>query len=312
MSDTIYDSIVIGAGPAGFTAALYLIRAGFNIAIIEKGALGGQVLLTAEIENYPGFARPIKGWELADILDAQLMPYMPRRIQTDVKSIDFSDSYGGTHTIHTGRGEIKTKSVVIASGASHKHLGHPSETAYQGKGVSYCAVCDGNFYKGKDVAVIGGGNSALEEALYLSRIVNHIYLIHRRNEFRGTKIYQDKVRKTENITIVTPSLLEEIKGSQGVEEVVVKNLETDALQSIKVDGVFVFVGTKANSEFIPDTLKMTDTHFVITDAEMFTNIPGVFAAGDIRQKNCRQVATAVGDGATAATAAISYLEQMNA
>ncbi len=308
----IYDSVIIGTGPAGVTAALYLARAGMNIAMIEKAALGGQVLLTAEIENYPGFPRPIKGWELADLLEAQIQPYMPRRIQTNVESIDFSKEEGGTHTINTARGPILAKTVIIASGAVHRHLGHPSEEAYQGKGVSYCAVCDGNFYKGLDVAVIGGGNSALEEALYLSRIVNHLYIIHRRKEFRGAKIYQDKLRKAENITILTPSVLEEIKGNPQVEEVVIKNLETNELQSINVAGVFVFVGTKPASEFLNSDLEMNESGFVLTDAEMHTNLPGIFAAGDIREKHCRQVTTAVGDGATAATAAISYLEQLNA
>ncbi len=312
MSDTIYDSLVIGAGPAGFTSALYLIRAGLNIALIEKAAIGGQVLSTDEIENYPGFPRPIKGWEFADLLDAQLMKYMPRRIQSDVKDIEMSEEVGGVHTVNTSRGPLKAKTIIIASGASYKNLGIPSEAAYAGKGVSYCAVCDGNFYKGKDVAVVGGGNSALEEALYLSRIVKHVFIIHRRNEFRAAKVYQDKVKAAENITIITPSVLEEITGNNGVEEVIIKNLESNQNQSIRVDGVFLFVGTKANAGFLPEKLNTSEAKFIITDTEMNTNIPGVFAAGDIRQKNCRQVASAVGDGATAATAAISYLEQLNA
>ncbi len=312
MNATIYDSIVIGSGPAGITAALYLVRAGMNIALVEKGASGGQVLLTAEIENYPGFPRGVKGWEMADLFDAHMQQYMFRRIQSNVDSIELSEEHGGIHTVHTARGPLLAKTVIVATGASYKHLGIPSEIEFQGKGVSYCAVCDGNFYKGLDVAVIGGGNSALEEALYLSRIVKHVYIVHRRNEFRGAKVYQDKLRRAENITIVTPSVLEEIKGTNLVEEIVVKNLETQELSTIPVAGVFVFVGTKPSSEFIPSQVTMDEAGFIITDTEMTTNIPGFYAAGDIRHKHCRQVTTAVGDGATAATAAISYLEQLNA
>ncbi len=309
MSEQVYDSIVIGSGPAGITAALYLLRAGMNVCLIEKGASGGQVLLTAEIENYPGFPRGIKGWEMADLFDAQIQPFMPKRMQTSVDSIEVASS-DNIHIVNTGRGALKTKTIIIATGASYKHLGIEAELKYQGKGVSYCAVCDGNFYKNKDVVIIGGGNSALEEALYLSRIVKHLYIVHRRNEFRASKIYQDKVKKAENITIITPSIVEDIMGENGVESVLIKNLETNETQNLSVDGVFVFVGTKPSSEFFPEELMKADSGFVITDQEMRTNITGIFAAGDIREKHCKQVTTAVGDGATAAIQAISYLEQL--
>lgn len=311
MSEQIYDAVVIGSGPAGITAALYLIRAGLKIAIVEKGAVGGQVLLTSELENYPGFPRGIKGWEMADLLDAHIQPYMPRRLQTKVEKLVLAQEKGQVHTVETARGPLSTRTIIVCSGASHKNLGIPAEKTYYGKGISYCAVCDGNFYKGQEVAVIGGGNSALEEALYLSRIVKHIYLIHRRNEFRAAKIYQDKVKKTENITIITPTILEDIKGENGVEEIILKNLETQNQQIIPVAGVFIFAGTKPSADFIPKELSSSEAGFIFTDAEMNTNIPGVFAAGDIREKHCKQVSTAVGDGATAATAAISYLELLN-
>lgn len=311
MSEKIYDSIVIGAGPAGITAALYLARAGLNIALIEKGAVGGQVLLTAEIENYPGFPRGIKGWELADLLEAQIQPYMLRRLQTEVTAIEVANAEKKYHTLKTGRGDILTKSVIIASGASYKHLGIDAEQKYQGKGVSYCAVCDGNFHKGKEVVVIGGGNSALEEALYLSRIVKHVHLVHRRNEFRASHIYEQKVRKTENISLITPAQVQDIQGETGVEKVIVKNLESNEIKEISVSGVFVFVGTKASAQFFPKELKCAGSGFVHTDAEMKTNISGIFAAGDIREKHCKQVTTAVGDGATAAMAAVAYVEQLD-
>ncbi len=312
MSDKIYDSIVIGGGPAGLTAALYLARAGLDIALIEKGAVGGQVLSTAEIENYPGFPRGVKGWEMADLFDAQLQPYMFRRLQTNVNNIEVAESPSEAHTVHTERGALLAKTIIIASGSSYKHLGHPAEQTFKGKGISYCAVCDGNFYKGLEVAVIGGGNSALEEALYLTRIVKHVHIIHRRNEFRATKIYQDKLKKAENVTFHTPTLVEDITGNAAVEEVVIKNVETNEIKKIPVAGVFVFVGSKASADFLPKELAATENGFIHTDIEMRTSIAGIYAAGDIRQKHCKQVATAVGDGATAATAAIAYLEQLNA
>ncbi len=312
MSEQAFDTIVIGSGPAGITAALYLVRAGLNIALIEEGASGGQVLQTAEIENYPGFPRGIKGYEMADIFDAHLQKYMIRRIQTSVEKLDLSKEKNALHTVMTTRGAFQAKSIIIATGATHKSLGHADEAKYQGKGISYCAVCDGNFYKGLDVAVIGGGNSAIEEALYLARIVKHLYIVHRRTEFRATKIYLDKLKKLENVTFVTPSTLESIQGENLVQSITVKNVETNALQELKVDGVFVFVGTQASSGFIPDDINMSEAKFVITDTEMATNVAGVFAAGDIRQKHCRQVIAACGDGATAALNAISYVEQFNA
>ncbi len=311
MSETIYDSVIIGGGPAGITATLYLVRAGLNVTFIEKGAVGGQVLSTAEIENYPGFPRAIKGYEMADVFEAQLQKYMFRRLQTNVESL-LVQNEDNIHIVQTARGPLKTKTIIIASGASHKELGNPSEIAFKNKGVSYCAVCDGNFYKGQDVAVIGGGNSALEESLYLARIVKHLYIIHRRNEFRATKIYVDKLKQLENVTFLTPTVLEEIKGTNAVEQVVVKNVETNALQTIDVAGVFVFVGIQPSGDFVGNDIKTSEGGFIYTDTEMLTNIPGVYAAGDIREKRSRQVITAAGDGATAALSAIAYLEQLNA
>ncbi len=311
MSEQAFDTIVLGSGPAGITAALYLARAGLNIALIEEGASGGQVLLTHEIENYPGFPRGVKGYEMADIFDAHLQRYMIRRIQTSVEKLELSKEKNTLHTVVTGRGAYQTKSIIIATGASHKSLGHPDEAKYQGKGISYCAVCDGNFYKGMDVAIIGGGNSAIEEALYLARIVKHLYIVHRRNEFRATKVYLDKLKKLENVSFVTPSVLESIQGDNLIQSITVKNLESEQSQEIKVDGVFIFVGTQASSSYIPEEVKMSEGKFVITDTEMATNISGVFAAGDIRDKHCRQVIAAAGDGATAALNAISYVEQFN-
>ena len=209
--------------------------------------------------------------------------------------------------------ELKAKTVVACTGAHHRKLGAPGEETFSGKGVSYCAVCDGNFYRGRDVAVVGGGNSALEEALYLSRIVNKVYLIHRRDAFRGAMVYQSKIREAANIELVTSSVVDEIRGgAAGVDSVAVRNVTNGESRVIPVEGVFIYVGMEPVSGYLPDGINRDAAGFVLPDAEMCTSIPGIFAAGDIRAKRCRQVSSAVGDGATAATAASSYLEQWNA
>lgn len=308
----LYDAVVIGAGPAGITAALYLVRSGVSVALVENAAPGGQILSTAEIENYPGFPKSIKGWELADLFDAHLASYPVERVRGQVLSMEQTE--GRTFLLHLAEGKtLEAKSVVACTGAHHRKLGAPGEDAFSGKGVSYCAVCDGNFYRGRDVAVVGGGNSALEEALYLSRIVNKVYLIHRRDAFRGAMVYQNKVREAENIELVTGSVVDEIRGgTAGVDSVAVRRLDSGETRVIPVEGVFIYVGMEPVSGYLPEGVNRDAAGFVLTDAEMCTNIPGIFAAGDIRAKRCRQVSSAVGDGATAATAASSYLEQWNA
>ena len=308
----LYDAAVIGAGPAGITAALYLVRSGVSVALIESGAPGGQVLSTAEIENYPGFPKGVKGWELADLFDAHLAEYPVARVRGDVSSVTSVE--GNTFRISLSEGEaLDAKSIVVCSGAKHRDLGAPGEEEFRGRGVSYCAVCDGNFYRGRDVVVVGGGNSALEEALYLSRIVNKVYLVHRRDAFRGAKVYEDKIRKTDNIELVTKSVIDEIRGDNvGMNAVAVRNVESGETRIIEAEGLFVYVGMAPVTSFMPEGLTLDAAGFIVTDAEMCASIPGIFAAGDVRSKRCRQVSSAVGDGATAATAAISYLEHWNA
>ena len=308
----LYDAVVIGAGPAGITAALYLVRSGVSVALVENAAPGGQILSTAEIENYPGFPKSIKGWELADLFDAHLAGYPVARIRGQVRAVVPAE--GHTFRIDLAEGDsLGAKAVVACTGAHHRKLGAPGEDTFSGKGVSYCAVCDGNFYRGRDVAVVGGGNSALEEALYLSRIVNKVYLIHRRDAFRGAMVYQNKVRETENIELVTGSVVDEIRGgSAGVDSVIVRRVDSGDIRTIPVDGIFLYVGMEPVSGYLPEQVSRDAAGFVLTDAEMCTSVPGIFAAGDLRAKRCRQVSSAVGDGATAATAASSYLEQWNA
>ncbi|MBQ4076673.1 MAG: FAD-dependent oxidoreductase [Mailhella sp.] len=308
----LYDAAVIGAGPAGITAALYLVRSGVSVALVESSAPGGQVLSTAEIENYPGFPKGVKGWELADLFDAHLAEYPVARVRGDVTSVEAAE--GGLYRIALSEGEaLEAKAVVVCTGAKHRDLGAPGEDSFRGRGVSYCAVCDGNFYRGRDVVVVGGGNSALEEALYLSRIVNKVYLVHRRDAFRGAKVYENKIRETENIELVTKSVIDEIRGGNaGMDSVAVRNVENGDIRIIEAEGLFVYVGMAPVSSFLPAAVERDAAGFIITDAEMCTSASGIFAAGDVRAKRCRQVSSAVGDGATAATAALTYLEHWNA
>ena len=300
-----YDAVVIGGGPAGMTAALYLLRAGVKTAMIEKLSPGGQVLMTSEIENYPGFPGGLQGWELADKFAAHLEDDALDRISDEVRDIDFGTSI---HTLTVGDEKVQAKSIILATGSRYRRLGIPGEERLLGKGVSYCALCDGNFFRGQDVAVIGGGNSALEEALYLARLVNKVYLIHRRDEFRGLICYQDKCFNHDKIEVVRNTVVNEIEGANDVESLSLTDVTTNEESHLKIDGAFIFVGFEPIMDFVPDAVER-DKNGIITDVEMRTNIPGVFAAGDIRSKLCRQVASAVGDGATAANAAFTYLEQ---
>ena len=301
-----YDAVVIGGGPAGMTAALYLLRAGVKTALIEKLSPGGQVLMTSEIENYPGFPKGLQGWELADKFAAHLEDYPLERVNDEVRSIEFGST---EHIIKVGDEDVQAKAIVLATGSRYRKLGVPGEERLLGRGVSYCALCDGNFFRERDVAVIGGGNSALEEALYLARLCSKVYLIHRREDFRGQMVYQKKCFNHEKIEILRSTVVDEIVGAEDVESLSLRNKATGETSSLKVDGTFIFVGFEPIMDFVPDGIDK-DRNGVITDVEMRTNIPGVFAAGDIRSKMCRQVASAVGDGATAANAAFTYLEQL--
>ncbi|WP_207262284.1 thioredoxin-disulfide reductase [Desulfovibrio sp. Huiquan2017] len=302
-----YDAVVIGGGPAGMTAALYLLRAGVKTAMVEKLSPGGQVLMTSEIENYPGFPKGLQGWELADKFADHLEDYDLHRINDEVRSIKVGAPW---HTVTVGDQEIRGKAVVLATGSRYRKLGVPGEDRLIGRGVSYCALCDGNFFRGRNVAVVGGGNSALEEALYLSRLVNKVYLIHRRQDFRGQVCYQDKCFTNQKIEIIRNTVVEEILGESDVESLALRNVESGEQSRLELDGVFIFIGFEPIIDFVPGDIEM-ERNGVITDVEMRTNVPGIFAAGDIRAKMCRQVASAVGDGATAATAAFSYLEQLD-
>ncbi|MFZ5810502.1 MAG: thioredoxin-disulfide reductase [Thermodesulfobacteriota bacterium] len=304
-----FDAVVIGGGPAGMTAALYLLRSQATVAVVEKMSPGGQMLMTHLIENYPGFPDGVEGWRLADAMAAHVDKYPHDKIADELTAIEPVE---GGHRLKVGGEWIEAKAVVLCTGARYKRVGIPGEKELLGKGVSYCALCDGNFFRDQVVAVIGGGNSALEESLYLSRIVKKLYLIHRRDEFRAQKCFQDRCEINPVISILRSSVVTEIQGTDKVTGIVVENKKTGEMKTLAVDGVFVFVGFEPQGAFYPPGLARDQGGFVITDDRMRTNIPGIFAAGDIRSKECRQVTTAVGDGAAAAHAVQAYLETLAA
>jgi len=302
-----FDAVVIGGGPAGMTAALYLLRSQISVAVVEKLSPGGQMLMTHMIENYPGFPDGIEGWKLADAMAAHVDRYPHEKIADEVTAME---AVPGRHRIRVGGEWIEAAVVILCTGARYKRVGIPGEKELLGKGVSYCALCDGNFFRNQVVAVIGGGNSALEESLYLSRLVKKLYLIHRRDEFRGQRCFQDKCEVSPVIEILRSSVVAEIQGTDKVTGILVENKKTGQAKTLPVDGVFVFVGFEPQGDFYPAGLERDPGGFVVTDASMQTNLPGLYAAGDIRSKECRQVATAVGEGAAAAHAALAYLESL--
>ena len=304
-----YDAVVIGGGPAGFTAMLYLLRSGAKTLLIEKFAPGGQLLLTEHLENYPGFAEPIKGYELAENIAKQIEPYAHDKLYAEVKEIVPAP---GANRLLVGDEWIESRVIVIASGTVHRNLGVPGEEKFVGKGISFCALCDGNFYRDATIGVVGGGNSALEEALYLSKIARKIHIIHRRDKFRADDIYVNKVLEEPKIVLEFNSIVTKLHGNDLLEAVTVEDAISGEERILPLTGLFVFTGYDPVSEFFPVGLKVDEHGFIVTDCEMNTNLPGIFAAGDIRSKLCRQVITAAGDGATAAHSARLYLESLNA
>lgn len=289
------DVAIIGGGPAGLTAAIYGMRAGLKVVVFEKNFSGGQMAFTNEIENFPGFIN-ISGPDLALKMDEQAKKMGAKFVNAEIKTIKKEDEI---FNLKTSKEIYKAKNVIIALGALPKKLGLESEERLRGCGISYCATCDGSFYKGADVAVIGGGNTALEDAEYLSRLCNKVYIIHRRKEFRGDKVLQGKVFKIPNIEIVTESVTEEIYGKFEVESIKVKNINTQDVKEIKVNGVFVAIGTKPNNELVKDMVETDEWGYIKTDSGMKTNVAGLYAIGDIRNTNLRQILTACADGAVA-------------
>lgn len=307
----MYDAVIVGAGPAGITAALYLARSGCSVLLFEHMTPGGQVLLTEKLENYPGYPQGIKGYELADQFAAHLTGLESIvRPQGEVSSIT---GHAGDFTIRAeaDEDEYHARVVLVCSGARHRKLGLDKEDAFIGRGVSYCALCDGNFYRNQVVAVAGGGNSAMEESLYLANIASRVHLIHRRDAFRGLKVYEDRLMANDKVELHLNTVIEALEGEKELTGLALKNVQTGAQESLPVHGLFVYVGFVPQTGFLPEALERDTQGFLVTDTEMRTNVPGIFAAGDIRSKLCRQVITAAGDGATAAQAAFVFLEQLD-
>ncbi|MCX7679181.1 MAG: thioredoxin-disulfide reductase [Spirochaetes bacterium] len=302
------DLIILGAGPAGLSAAIYGIRAGLNLIILEKFSPGGQVMNTYEVENYPGFANPIPGWELVSAMENQARRLGAEIISGEIATLSF-DSRTKIFTATLADGStVQAKSIIAATGASLKKLGIPGEEHFFGRGVSYCATCDGAFYKDRVTAVIGGGNTALEEAHFLTRFARRVYLIHRRNQYRADKILKERIASDEKIVPVLETIPLSINGDTKVKSLTVKNIRTEQITELAVDGVFVFIGYIPNTSYLPKDV-LNEKGEVIVDIHMRTKIPGLFAAGDLRSESRRQIVMACADGATAAMSAYEYLSQ---
>ena len=289
----MYEVLVIGAGPAGMTAAIYAARAGYKTAILEHGVPGGQAATTDMIENYPGFPEGISGPELMMKFFEQTQTFGVEMIYEQVQSMDVT---GDIKKVITDKQTIEAKAVVIASGAKPRTLGVANEGRLRGRGVSYCATCDGFFFRAQPVAVVGGGDTAVEEAMYLTKMCSSGTLIHRRDELRANKLAQSRAFANEKLTIIYDTVVDDIVGEDKVTQLKLRNKKTDETSTLDVNGVFIFVGYLPNASFLPAELEVNEQGYIITDEEMATNVPGVFAVGDVRQKKLRQVTTAVGDG----------------
>ena len=300
----IHDMIIIGGGPAGYTAALYASRAGLDTLIIEKMSVGGQMALTDIIDNYPGFNEGIDGFSLGMQMQAGAERFGAKTEYGEVLSVDLIPEI---KKIVTDSGEYFSRTVVIATGAGPRALGIENEEKLIGRGVHYCAHCDGRFYKNKTVMVVGGGNSAVSDALYLSRLVKKVYLVHRRDTLRATKIYHGPLMKAENVEFLWDSAVSELLADGRLNGVKVKNLKTGEEREISVDGLFVSIGRKPVTELFGNTLALDEAGYIIADETTKTNLSGVYAVGDVRTKALRQVITAAADGAVAAHFAEEYL-----
>lgn len=304
MTNKIYDVIVLGGGPAGYTAALYAVRAGLTTLVIERALPGGQMTQTAQIDNYPGFEDTIEGFILGGKMQTGAERFGTETLQADVQAVKLE---GEIKILETTAGTIEGRTVIIATGANHKHLGLENEEKLIGRGISYCATCDGMFFRNRTVAVIGGGNSAAVAALMLARIANKVYLIHRRDELRATKIYHEQLENDENIEIKWNSSVKELKAGISLTGAVLENTVTGETEEIQLDGMFVSVGEAPVTELFKEQLELDDVGYIIADETTKTSIPGVFAAGDVRTKALRQIVTAASDGAVAAYFAEDYL-----
>lgn len=305
MENKSYDVIVIGGGPGGYTAALYAARANLSTLVLEKFSPGGQMATTDIVENYPGFVDGINGFELGMQMKQGAERFGVKTKFSEVKSVDLN---ANPKTVTTKKAVFEAKTVILATGAYPRELGLLNEGMLRGRGVSYCATCDGMFYKGKTVAIVGGGNTAVADAIFLAKICKKVYLVHRRDELRAAKTYMDALEKTENIEFIWSSEVVEIMAQEVVTGVKVKSRKDDSVREIACDGVFVAIGNVPNTELIKGQVELDEAGYVLADETTKTDIPGVFAVGDMRVKPLRQIVTAVADGAVAAKFAEEYID----
>jgi thioredoxin reductase (NADPH) len=301
-----YEVVIIGGGPAGLTAGLYTSRARLNSLLIEKGLVGGQIVNAEKIDNYPGFPEGISGLKLGELMHQQATKYGLKTIIAEVTGIEPQPKQ---IVVKTTEGNFTAKAVIIASGSERRKLGIPGEEEFTGKGVSYCATCDAAFFKGLPVAVVGGGNAAITEALHLTKFASKVTVIHRRDQLRASRILQDKAFSQPKIEFLWDTVAEEIEGEGLVTGIKLRQAKTGKKSTLEIAGVFISVGLKPNTDYLKGVLPLDDGGYVITNDKMETEIPGIFAAGDIRRNSARQAITAAGDGATAAFYAEKFITQ---
>jgi thioredoxin reductase (NADPH) len=300
--------VIIGSGPAGLTAALYTGRAMLRPVVIAGNQLGGQISITSEVENYPGFpGGGVTGPNLVDLMVKQAEDFGARLVYDEVIEVDFS--HGSPFHVKTYSEEYEADTVIVTAGASPRRLGIPGEEAYIGRGVSYCGTCDGFFFRGKEIVVVGGGDSAMEESIFLTKFATSVRVIHRREELRAGPILQKRAFENEKISFIWNTVPEEVVGNGVVEAVTLRNVQTNEVSTLKTDGVFIFIGHYPNSKFLEGQVEMDEHGYVITDELMRTSVPGVFAAGEIQDPIYRQIATSVGQGCAAAIQAERWLSE---
>ncbi len=307
MENNCFDVIIIGGGPAGYTAALYAARANLSAMVIEKFAPGGQMATTEIVENYPGFVEGINGFELGMQMKKGAERFGVKTKLAEVKRVELDKN---PKLIHTSKDTFQAKTIILALGAYPRELGLPNERNLRGRGVSYCATCDGMFYKDKTVVIVGGGNTAVADAIFLAKICKKVYLVHRRDELRASKTYMESLEKTENIEFIWSSEVVEILADEFVTGVKVKSRKDDSIRMVACDGIFVAIGNVPNTELIKGQVELDEAGYVPADETTRTNIPGVFAVGDMRNKPLRQIVTAVADGAVASKYAEEYIDSL--
>lgn len=304
--DVLYDCVIVGGGPAGLTAGLYCARAKLNTLLFEKGTLGGQIAITDLVENYPGFPEGISGKELTQRFKEQAERFGLKIIRKEVSKL-WKEGKEIFLQLRTGE-LVRSKTVILSVGSTPRRLGVPGEEEFLNRGVSYCATCDGALFEGVPIGVVGGGDSATQESLFLTRFASRVYLIHRRDQLRAQKHLQEKVLSHPKITFVPNKVVEEIKGSEFVEKLILRDTKTGELSELQVEGVFIFIGLEPNTAFLKGTVELDDKGYIKTDEKMRTSMEGVFAAGDCRSGATGQVAVAVGEGCIAAIQAEKYIE----